>query len=110
VLAPVYGQLARHETLLLVLGPLIGFFGHGYFSVFGAMLAELFPTRIRGFAQGLTYNIGRAVSALAPWSIGALADRYGIGSALALTAAFFVAGAVLMLRLPETRGQDLTAE
>lgn len=110
VLAPVYGQLARHETLLLVLGPLIGFFGHGYFSVFGAMLAELFPTRIRGFAQGLTYNIGRAVSALAPWSIGALADRYGIGSALALTAAFFVAGAALMLRLPETRGHDLTSD
>ena len=108
VLVPVYGQLARHEALLLALGPFIGFFGHGYFSVFGAMLAELFPTRIRGFAQGLTYNIGRAVSALAPWTIGALADRHGIGSALALTAAFFVAGAVLMLRLPETRGQDLT--
>ncbi len=108
VLVPVYGQLARHEALLLALGPFVGFFGHGYFSVFGAMLAELFPTRIRGFAQGLTYNIGRAVSALAPWTIGALADRHGIGSALALTAAFFVAGAALMLRLPETRGQDLT--
>lgn len=107
LLVPVYGQLGRHETLLLILGPLIGFFGHGYFSVFGAMLAELFPTSIRGTAQGLTYNAGRALSALAPFTIGALADHYGIGSALALTSAFFLAGAGLIFLLPETRGRAL---
>jgi MFS family permease len=107
LLVPIYGQLGRHETLLLVLGPLIGFFGHGYFSVFGAMLAELFPTSIRGAAQGLTYNVGRALSALAPFTIGALADQYGIGSALALTSAFFLAGAGLMFLLPETKGIQL---
>lgn len=107
VLVPVYGQLARHEVLLLLLGPLIGFFGHGYFSVFGAMLAELFPTPVRGTAQGLTYNLGRALSALAPFTIGALADQHGIGSALALTSAFFLLGAGLMFLLPETRGTDL---
>ncbi len=108
VLVPVYGQLARHDILLLLLGPLIGFFGHGYFSVFGVMLAELFPTHVRGTAQGLTYNVGRAFSALAPFTIGALADDYGIGSALALTSAFFLLGAGLMFLLPETRGTDLT--
>ncbi len=107
LLVPAYGQLGRHETVLLVLGPFIGFFGHGYFSVFGAMLAELFPTSIRGTAQGLTYNVGRAFSALAPFTIGALADDYGIGSALALTSAFFLAGAGLIFLLPETRGQQL---
>jgi MFS family permease len=106
-LVPVYGQLGHHATLLLVLGPFLGFFGHGYFSVFGVMLAELFPTPIRGMAQGCTYNGGRALSALAPCTIGALADQYGIGSALALTSAFFLAGAALMLRLPETRGKAL---
>jgi MFS family permease len=106
-LVPIYGQLGRHETLLLILGPFIGFFGHGYFSVFGAMLAELFPTSIRGTAQGLTYNAGRALSALAPFTIGALADQYGIGSALALTSAFFLAGAGLIFLLPETKGQQL---
>ncbi|MBI2838523.1 MAG: MFS transporter [Acidobacteria bacterium] len=107
VLVPVYGLLGRHETTLLILGPLVGFFGHGYFSVFGAMLAELFPTRVRATAQGLVYNSGRAVSALAPYSIGALADAWGIGSALAVTSAFFLAGAGLMLLLPETRGAEL---
>ncbi len=107
VLTPLYGALARNELSLLLLGPLLGFFGHGYFSVFGALLAELYPTAIRGLAQGFVYNVGRAFSALAPFTIGALADKSGIGSALALTAAFFLAGAVLMKLLPETKGRAL---
>ncbi len=107
ILVIVYGQLARHEIILLLLGPFIGFFGHGYFSVFGAMLSELFPTHIRGTAQGLTYNLGRAFSALAPFTVGALADIYGIGSALAVTAFFFLLGAGFIYLLPETKGQSL---
>ena len=107
LLVPLYGQLARQELWLFILGPLIGFFGHGYFSVFGAMLAELFPTSVRATAQGLTYNIGRAFSALAPFLIGALSDIYGIGSALGLTAFFFLLGAVIMFLMPETKGREL---
>jgi MFS family permease len=108
VLVPVYGQWGRHPGALLAMGPLIGFFGHGYFSVFGAMLAELFPSAIRATAQGLCYNVGRAASALAPFTIGALADRFGIGSALAFTSVFFLIGGALIFLLPETRGGKLT--
>jgi len=108
VLVPIYGQWGRHQTALMLMGPLIGFFGHGYFSVFGAMLAELFPAAIRATAQGLCYNVGRAASALAPFTIGALADRFGIGSALAFTSVFFAAGGALIFLLPETRGEELT--
>ncbi len=107
VLVPVYGQMAAQPAALMALGPLIGFFGHGYFSLFGAMLAELFPSSVRATAQGFCYNFGRAASALAPFIIGALADRHGIGSALALTSAFFVAAGGLILLLPETRGEEL---
>jgi MFS family permease len=107
LLVPIYGGAARDATVLLLLGPLIGFFGHGYFSVFGSMLAELYPTRIRATAQGLCYNSGRAVSALAPSAIGALADLHGLGSALGVTSLFFLAAGLLILRLPETRGREL---
>lgn len=106
-IVPVYALLGRNATVLLLVGPLVGFFGHGYFSVFGSMLAELFPTPIRATAQGFAYNAGRAVSALAPYSIGMLADHHGFGVALASTSAFFVLGALLVLRLPETRGRTL---
>ncbi|MEK6687918.1 MAG: MFS transporter [Gemmatimonadota bacterium] len=106
-LVPLYGQAGNHPGFLLLLGPLIGFFGHGYFSVFGAMLAELYPTAIRATAQGLCYNTGRAFSALAPMTVGAIADSQGFGSALGVTALFYVLAGVLILWLPETRGKAL---
>jgi MFS family permease len=106
-LVPIYGLTARNPATLMLLGPLIGFFGHGYFSVFGALLAELFPSGVRATAQGIAYNAGRALSALAPPAIGAVADQTGIGAALAVTSAFFLAGAGIMLMLPETKGEAL---
>jgi MFS family permease len=109
VLVPVYGGMARSRMWLLALGPLVGFFGHGYFSVFGALLAELFPAAIRATAQGICYNVGRALSAVAPAVIGALADRVGIGGALSLTSGFFLSAAGLILLLPATQSDTLTA-
>jgi hypothetical protein len=49
------------------------------------------------------------LGALAPFVIGALAavPQVGIGSALALTSAFFLAGAILILFLPDTSGKPL---
>jgi MFS family permease len=110
VLVPVYGQMADSPVLLMALGPLVGFFGHGYFSIFGSLLAELFPTSVRSTGQGFAYGAGRGLSALAPYTIGALAERAGIGSALALTAAFFLAGAGLVLLLPATEGREMGGE
>jgi MFS family permease len=107
VITPYYGMLARSPAMLMVLGPALGFLGHGYFSAFGALLAELFPTPIRATAQGFTFNLGRALGALAPLSIGLLAKSWGVGPALILTSTFFVAGALVAYLLPETRGKSL---
>jgi len=107
LLVPVYGLLGRNAVLLMLMGPLVGYFGHGYFSVMGAMMAELFPSAVRTTAQGFCYNIGRALAGLAPVTVGALADRLGIGAALGFTSIFFAAGAGIMLLLPETRGEEL---
>src|SRR5438477_3122352 len=94
-LVPLYGLLGRSPALLMLLGPLVGYFGHGYFSVLGALMAEIFPAPVRTTALGFCYNIGRCLAGLAPVAIGALADRYGVGAALGFTAIFFVAGAAL---------------
>jgi putative sialic acid transporter len=107
VLVPFYGYMARSPWALMATGPLLGFFSHGYFSVFGAMLSELFDTRMRATGQGFTYNVGRILGGLAPYTIGALALTRGLGPALALTSAFFIAGALMILTLPETRGNQI---
>ncbi|MBS0192554.1 MAG: MFS transporter [Planctomycetes bacterium] len=107
VFTPIYGLSARSETVLFLIGPLVGFFGHGFFSVFGAMLAELFPARIRATAQGLCYNFGRGVSAASPAVVGALSDKLGIGTALAFLGILFLTGAGIFFLLPNTQGAEL---
>jgi MFS family permease len=97
----------RTPLALLALGPFVGFFGAGYFSGFGAVTAEIYPTRIRAGAQGFTYNLGRIVSATAPWTAGALAESRGFAAAFATAAAAFVLAAVAWIWIPETRGRQL---
>jgi MFS family permease len=100
---------SQTPTVLLIFGPLLGFFGTGFFSLFGTMLAELYPTAVRGAGQGFVYNFGRGLSALAPLSVGAIADKSGLSAALVLNAGFFLAGAVLVFGLPETKGRELSS-
>ena len=106
-LVPVYA-MTRDVRWLLVLGPFLAFFGTGYFSGFGAVSAELFPTNLRATAQGLTYNAGRALSALAPVVVGALAVGRGLGWAFLVTSVAFALAAVLWIWIPETKGRTLT--
>jgi MFS family permease len=106
VLVVLYSNI-RSSTGLLLLGPLLAFFGTGYFSGFGTVTAEIFPTTVRASAQGFTYNVGRGLSALAPFTIGTLAKSYGLSLAFYLTAAFFILAAVIAFALPETKGKDL---
>jgi MFS family permease len=108
-LVPIYGQMARSPLVLMALGPVLGYFGHGYFSLFGGFVAELFPASVRATGQGTSYNIGRMAGAVAPYTIGALATLPGIGIGLALasTSAFFLLAAILIFTLPDRSGQEL---
>jgi MFS family permease len=107
VLVPLYGRLTENPMALMILGPFLGFFGHGYLSLFGALFAELYPTDVRATGQGFCYSSARLISAMAPFTVGALAQNHGIGPALGLTSAFFLLGAILILFLPNTRGARL---
>lgn len=101
-------RATQNPTLLLLLGPVVAFFATGYFTGFGAVTAEIYPTEIRATAQGFTYNIGRIASAVAPWAVGRLAETSGFGAAFSLAAVAFVLAAVMWTWIPETRGRALT--
>lgn len=107
VLLAVYVSI-RNAAVLLVLGPFVAFSATGYFSGFGAVTAEVYPTAIRATAQGFTYNIGRLVSAGAPYLVGSLADAHGFGAALLVCSASLVLAAVFWIWIPETKGRALT--
>ena len=103
----LYGT-TRDPTVLLVLGPLTAFFATGYFTGFGAVTAEIYPTEIRATAQGFTYNIGRLASAVAPFAVGSLAAGRGFGVAFSVAAVAFVGAAVCWYWIPETKGRALS--
>jgi MFS family permease len=96
-----------NATALFWLGPITAFFATGYFSGYGAVTAELYPTEVRATAQGLTYNIGRIASAAAPYIVGGLTTTAGYGAALSLASAAFVLAAVFWVFIPETKGRQI---
>jgi MFS family permease len=106
VLLPLYGVL-RAPAALLALGPMVAFFGTGYYSGFGAVIAELYPTTVRATAAGVCYNTGRLASAVAPFVVGSMAASRGFGSAFAVAGAAFFLAAVTWLWIPDTRNTEL---
>jgi MFS family permease len=106
LLLPLYGWISV-PLLLLVLGPFVAFFGTGFFSGFGAVTAEIYPTGIRATAQGFTYNLGRIASAAAPFTVGKLATSHGFSAAFAVAGAVYLLGAIAWTWIPETQGREL---
>jgi len=107
ILVPLYA-LIPSPLFLLLLGPFVAFFGTGFFSGYAAIASELFPGEIRAAAMGLSYNLGRGLSAAAPFAVGAMASQFGFLPAFFLLAGAFLVAALLALLLPETRGRELT--
>ena len=103
-----YTALPLSDQWMLVLGIPLGFFPSGSYSGIGAVLNELYPTRIRGSGVGFCFNFGRAVGAAFPTLVGVLAATIPLGEAIG----WFAAGAygllvMAALFLPETRGRSL---
>jgi MFS family permease len=106
LLLPLYGVM-KAPLALLLLGPFVAFFGTGFYSGFGAVTAEIYPTGIRATAQGFTYNLGRIASAAAPFTVGKLATSHGFSAAFAVAGAAYLLGAIAWAGIPETRGREL---
>jgi len=104
LLVPLFA-FVRNPNSLLIIGPLVGFFGTGYFSGFGVIASELFPTALRASAMGFAYNIGRVLSAAAPYLIGRVSEHAGLSWALCITSAAFLVAALIAtgLRPPAMR-------
>jgi MFS family permease len=81
--------------------------GSGCTAGFGALLAELFPTDVRNFAMGTTYNCARAMQLFSPVVVGYFFARYGFEGALSVPMLLALLTATWVWTLPETRQRDL---
>jgi MFS family permease len=108
VLTLIYLFAPMSNEMMLFVGFPLGFISLMMFSPMGSFMTELFPTPVRGAAQGFCYNCGRGIGAFFPALVGFLAAKFGLGPAIAV---FSVVGYGLMivalLMLPETRGRSL---
>jgi MFS family permease len=105
-LALAYGWLSAHPamfwTAMLGLG-----FGSGCTAGFGALLAELFPTEVRGAAMGATYNLARTAQIGAPALVRFAVSRAGLAGGLGVPISLALLTASWVWVLPETRGVPL---
>ncbi|RSN44152.1 MFS transporter [Amycolatopsis sp. WAC 04197] len=105
---PVYA-FTTHQTSLLWLGPLFGAFT-AFFGIFGSYLGELFPTRARATGAGFCFNVGRGISAFAPFGLAGLAGVVGFSGGLLVCAGFFGLAALATLLLPRTGAHEPVAD
>jgi sugar phosphate permease len=104
MLAPVSNQV------LLFLGIPLNIILLAKFPPMGPFMTELFPTAVRGTAQGFCYNSGRAIGSLFPTAIGFMSQILPLGLSIAVLSAFASGIMIVMLMLlPETRGRSLAS-
>jgi MFS family permease len=102
-LAFAWQSLAAHPAAFWATMLTLGV-GSGCTAGFGALLAELFPTEVRGAAMGATYNLARTAQLLAPFVVHAAVLRAGIAGGLGVPLVLALATASWVWVLPETRG------
>ena len=103
----IYSQLTD-PTALLIGGFFMGMFANGMIGGYGTLIAELFPTEMRGTAQTALYNAGRFIGgASAPVVIPMIAAGHGFGFAIGCVSCIYVVAFIAMFFIPEKKGATL---
>ena len=108
IMVVVYMVVPMDNTTLLFLGIPLFVILLMKFPPMGPFMTELFPTAVRGTAQGFCYNAGRGIGALFPALVGFLSETMSLGAAIVVFSSL-ASGVmiVMLLTLPETRGRSL---
>lgn len=107
VVAGDFGKLSTQPAGFLLCFILLQFFfNFGANTTTFVYPAEIFPTRVRGFASGISAAGGKIGAVIAALSFGELSQLIGTNKVLWILAATSFLGAAISLLLPETKGWD----
>jgi predicted MFS family arabinose efflux permease len=104
----LYMFIPMGDTALLLAGFPLNIVLLMKFPPMGPFMTELFPTAVRGNAQGFCYNSGRAIGSFFPTMVGYVSQSLPLGTTIAIFSAI-ASGLMIvcLLLLPETRGRTL---
>jgi predicted MFS family arabinose efflux permease len=105
---PLYGVFNSH-ALLLWLGPVYAFF-MAFTGLFGSYVAELFPTEVRTTGSSFCFNVGRGVSAFAPFVLGWISKDYGLETGISLCAGFYLLAALTITVAPRVERPEMNVD
>jgi MFS family permease len=110
VMMLIYMLAPLSNEMILPVGFVLGYINLMMFSPMGSFMTELFPTAVRGVAQGFCYNAGRGIGAIFPAMVGFLAKQLGLANAIVVFSGLgFAVMIVALLMLPETKGRALSS-
>lgn len=104
-LALTWETLLR-SNLILVLFFLV-FVGANGATVFGAMFSEVFPTLLRTTGVSATLQIARGLVFVVPFMVAYIVPRYGYVPVVVISAAEFLAVAILAWTFPDRANVDI---
>ncbi|MCL4477839.1 MAG: MFS transporter [Deltaproteobacteria bacterium] len=104
----MWSFIASYPYIILVFMFMVGF-GTGFFSGYGPLMSELFPTKIRNTAMGTAFNLARGIQFFTPVIIVIVSRYYGLGGGISIAALFAILVGLWVWVFPETKGKKLTA-
>ncbi len=106
-IASLMFALARSSEAAMYASFAMGFFINSYFTIFGALFSEPYPTAARSTAVNFIFNTGRGFGGVAPLIIGIFSPVFKISGVIGFFAILFIIAAVVIWAIPETRGAIL---
>jgi MFS family permease len=108
VIVPITCFLPQTIWQFVLAIPFFAFFAQSFHAGYAIYFPELFPTHLRATGTSFCFNGGRfgtvPVMILSAWLKG---EGVSLPWAVTLMSTLFLVGAVIMLFLPETKGQEL---
>ena len=99
LMLPIYVMMTD-PTALFIMGPVYAFFTC-FVGPMGSYLPEIFPTRVRAMGAGFCFNVGRGLSAFAPFAMGFIGQSYGLTTGIIICAGFYMIAGFIMTALPD---------
>jgi len=103
------GGLPPYGVVFVLFAGFLGLVSAAFYGWLPLYLPELFPTAVRATGQGFGFNFGRILAAVGQLQMANLLRAFNddYSQACGIVAGVYVAGVVLILFAPETKGKPL---